>query len=179
MWTEQRTQRLRQLWSQGWSAGEIARDLGREIGHKSGQKTGEASGSLSRSAVLGRLHRLGLGHDERERAQAPAAPRPPTLYGDMTPDACRWFLEPFDLPPMERLVCGEKTRAGSSYCPAHHARVWETPPQTPHAAWLREQRTRDREMLARLRARREARGAGDAATPAPEPTMTSSPGAKV
>ena len=152
MWTEQDTLRLRQLWSQGYSAAEIAREIG----------------AASRSAVLGRVHRLGLGQhdparvrgvaerqkskDKAHRSPPSAQPtKPPTLYGDMTGDQCRWFCEPFDVPFMERFVCGEDAKPGSSYCTAHHSRVWEKPTQNPRADWLREQRERTRELLAALR----------------------------
>jgi GcrA cell cycle regulator len=151
MWTEQNTLRLCQLWSQGYSAAEIAREVG----------------AASRSAVLGRVHRLGLSQRDPVRAQAVAErqkhnkehrsspsvqpTKPPTLYGDMAPDQCRWFCEPFEVPFMERFVCGEDAIAGSSYCTAHHRRVWEKPPQNPRADWLREQRERTRELLAALR----------------------------
>jgi GcrA cell cycle regulator len=148
MWTEQNTIRLCQLWSLGYSAAEIAREIG----------------AASRSAVLGRVHRLGLSQHDPARAQAVAQrqktdkedrslppTKQPTLYGDMAPDQCRWFCEPFDVPFMERFVCGEDAIAGSSYCTVHHRRVWEKPPQNPRADWLREQRERTRELLAALR----------------------------
>ncbi len=44
-WTEERVERLRRLWAEGLSASEIARELGEGI---------------SRNAVIGKVHRLGL-----------------------------------------------------------------------------------------------------------------------
>ena len=45
VWTEDRIKRLRSLWREGRTAESISRDLG---------------AGISRSAVLGKLHRLGL-----------------------------------------------------------------------------------------------------------------------
>lgn len=44
IWTEQRVERLKELWSIGWSCSQIAADLG----------------GTSRNAVIGKIHRLSL-----------------------------------------------------------------------------------------------------------------------
>lgn len=49
MWTDERTQSLRLKWKEGLSASQIARDLSEDGGP-----------SLSRNAIIGRAHRLGL-----------------------------------------------------------------------------------------------------------------------
>jgi GcrA cell cycle regulator len=70
-WTDERIERLKELWSQGITASQIADELG----------------GVSRNAVIGKAHRLGLQsrpspvrpNDEMEGAPAapePAAPRP-------------------------------------------------------------------------------------------------------
>ncbi|MFC0218869.1 GcrA family cell cycle regulator [Pseudochelatococcus lubricantis] len=58
-WTDERVEQLRKLWSDGLSASQIATEIG----------------GVSRNAVIGKVHRLGLSG----RAKAPAAqtPRPP------------------------------------------------------------------------------------------------------
>ena len=56
-WTEERVELLRKLWSDGLSASQVAAELGPGI---------------TRNAVIGKIHRLGLA----ERAKTAAAPRP-------------------------------------------------------------------------------------------------------
>src|SRR5919204_2234786 len=57
-WTDERVEHLKKLWAEGLSASQIAGELG----------------GITRNAVIGKVHRLGLSG----RAQAPssAAPRP-------------------------------------------------------------------------------------------------------
>jgi GcrA cell cycle regulator len=74
-WTDERVETLKRMWNEGQSASQIAKELG----------------GVTRNAVIGKVHRLGLsnrvggGHDEEEAAPAPApaaaakpepAPRP-------------------------------------------------------------------------------------------------------
>lgn len=54
-WTDERVATLNRLWGEGWSAGQIAVELG---------------GGVSRSAVIGKVHRLKLS------ARATVVPRP-------------------------------------------------------------------------------------------------------
>jgi GcrA cell cycle regulator len=56
-WTEERVELLRKLWNEGLSASQVAAELGPGI---------------TRNAVIGKIHRLGLA----ERAKTAAAPRP-------------------------------------------------------------------------------------------------------
>ena len=57
-WTEERVEQLKKLWSDGLSASQIAAELG----------------SVTRNAVIGKVHRLGLSGRAKSAAQ-PAAPR--------------------------------------------------------------------------------------------------------
>ncbi len=57
-WTEERVELLKKLWSDGLSASQIATELG----------------SVTRNAVIGKVHRLGLSGRAKNPA-APAAPR--------------------------------------------------------------------------------------------------------
>jgi GcrA cell cycle regulator len=59
-WTDERVELLAKMWSEGLSASQIAAALG---------------GGVTRNAVIGKVHRLGL--SGRARAGAPAQPRPP------------------------------------------------------------------------------------------------------
>ena len=62
MWTDERIDRLKQLWTEGHSASQIAAMLG----------------EVTRNAVIGKVHRLGLsgrGAPHRERRSRPSAPR--------------------------------------------------------------------------------------------------------
>jgi GcrA cell cycle regulator len=52
-WTDERVTRLKALWGEGFSAKVVANDLG----------------GLSRNAVLGKVHRLGLSKDPRRQEQ--------------------------------------------------------------------------------------------------------------
>ncbi|OYX20050.1 MAG: GcrA cell cycle regulator [Rhodobacterales bacterium 32-66-9] len=61
-WTDERVETLKRMWNEGQSASQIAKELG----------------GVTRNAVIGKVHRLGLsnragaGHDEEEAAPAPA-----------------------------------------------------------------------------------------------------------
>lgn len=68
-WTDERVEKLKELWTEGMSASQIAKVLG----------------GVTRNAVIGKVHRLGLsnraGSDESKTAEAPkpkpaAAPKP-------------------------------------------------------------------------------------------------------
>ena len=58
-WTDERVELLKRLWNQGLSASQIA---------------GELAGGVTRNAVIGKVHRLGL--SGRAKSTAPAAARP-------------------------------------------------------------------------------------------------------
>ena len=57
-WTDERVEKLKRLWAEGLSASQIAAQLG----------------GVSRNAVIGKVHRLGL--SGRAKSPAPAAARP-------------------------------------------------------------------------------------------------------
>jgi len=72
-WTEERVERLKKLWSDGLSASQIAAELG---------------GGVTRNAVIGKVHRLGLSGrgkptgagTPRPRKAPPRAPSAPTTF---------------------------------------------------------------------------------------------------
>ncbi|WP_375691963.1 GcrA family cell cycle regulator [Pseudooceanicola sp. LIPI14-2-Ac024] len=57
-WTDERVELLKKMWSEGQSASQIAKELG----------------GVTRNAVIGKVHRLGLSN--RSGGAAPAAPAP-------------------------------------------------------------------------------------------------------
>ncbi|MEM8664818.1 MAG: GcrA family cell cycle regulator [Pseudomonadota bacterium] len=62
-WTDERIDTLRKLWADGLSASQIADTLG---------------GGVSRNAVIGKIHRLGLsGRVKSNRSTTPRRPTPP------------------------------------------------------------------------------------------------------
>ena len=68
-WTDERVEQLKKLWSDGLSASQIAAELG----------------GITRNAVIGKVHRLGLVRPHQgavlERAAAEEAPRTPHAAG--------------------------------------------------------------------------------------------------
>ena len=71
-WNEERISALKQLWSEGMSASQVARQLG----------------GVSRNAVIGKVHRMGLAvraAPSKPRAAAGARPAPPAPRARATP----------------------------------------------------------------------------------------------
>lgn len=127
-WTDERCERLRQLWADGLSASEIAEQLG-----------------ATRSGVLGKVMRLHLTH-RRSSEFKPGPPRPPKArrpvvspsppppepekkphmrrlqLHQLQDDHCRW---PYG-DPMRRpfYFCGADTSEGRVYCDYHFARAF-------------------------------------------------------
>jgi GcrA cell cycle regulator len=149
-WTDERVEQLKQLWTEGLSASQIARQLG----------------GVTRNAVIGKVHRLGLAgratpaRTERSRIQMPRrAPvlRAPVMVvaqpiverDPLVDDAgnhvtvltisdrnCKW---PIGDPASGNFhFCGHKPKDGSPYCDAHSVKAFQ-PSQS------RRERERDRE----------------------------------
>lgn len=138
-WTEERVEQLKQLWTEGLSASQIARQLG----------------GVTRNAVIGKVHRLGLaGRATPARAERPrmpvvrrlARPRPmaivqmPIVEADPVVDEngnkttvltisdrmCKW---PIGDPSMDNFTfCGRRSGDGP-YC-HEHSQVAYQPAQT-------------------------------------------------
>lgn len=150
-WTDERVEQLKQLWSDGLSASQIARQLG----------------GVTRNAVIGKVHRLGLAgrvapaRTERPRIQAArrtARPRPvpvapqPIIEREPLVDAegrkttmltindrmCKWPIgDPSN--NNEFHFCGHPPKASSPYCEAHSVKAFQ-PVQS------RRERDREREF---------------------------------
>ena len=135
-WTEERVEQLKSLWADGLSASQIARVLG----------------GVTRNAVIGKVHRLGLaGRAGPARAERPrsvshksiariAVPEPeiieeePLVLDDghfatvltINDRMCHWPIGD----PAENSFhfCGRKPKTGSPYCEAHARKAYQ--PQT-------------------------------------------------
>lgn len=135
-WSDERVERLRELWAEGLSASQIGRQLG-----------------VTRNAVIGKSSRLGLsgrpkrsnarttrksprrqsnprGNNQRIRSpkfkpaaepprEIPKAPESkPCNIMDLDSSRCRWITgDPTE--PFEKVYCGGETAAGKSYCAYH------------------------------------------------------------
>lgn len=147
MWTEERVDQLKSLWTDGLSASQIARVLGEGI---------------TRNAVIGKVHRLGLAGRATaarvDRLRLPSTPRlaprlrepePPVLEEEplkledgslvgvlaISDRMCRW---PIGDPGAEEFhFCGRSPKSGSPYCEAHARKAYQ-----PH------QLRRDRHRMA-------------------------------
>lgn len=132
-WTEKDVELLRQLWAQGLSCSRIAAALHFETG-----------ASVSRCAVIGKAHRLGLPPRSREE---PGGPKPRMGRARGMPKLVSHALPPVPLTEPEYLgpindfpdgkVCryprGEMhkdfqccAQPGYPYCEYHHARVFNS-----------------------------------------------------
>lgn len=71
-WTDERVETLKRMWSEGQSASQIAKELG----------------GVTRNAVIGKVHRLGLSNrDEAEAEPAPAPAAAPAPAPEPKPEA--------------------------------------------------------------------------------------------
>ena len=133
-WTDERVDQLKSLWTEGLSASQIARALG----------------GVTRNAVIGKVHRLGLaGRASPTRIERPRLPSAPRLNGrPHTPEPvvveedpivmedgsfatvltinnamCRWPIGD----PSENAFhfCGHKPKNGSPYCEAHARKAYQ------------------------------------------------------
>jgi GcrA cell cycle regulator len=66
-WTDERVETLKKLWSEGLSASQIAAELG----------------GVTRNAVIGKVHRLGLSGRAKSPSTAAPRPRKPRTHGQV------------------------------------------------------------------------------------------------
>ena len=138
-WSEDRVEQLKNLWTEGLSASQIARALG----------------GVTRNAVIGKVHRLGLAGraspSRSERPRLPMAPKVPTVRNHLpaipvveedplifddgshatvltiSDRMCRWPIG--DPAGNEFHFCGHSPKSGSPYCEAHARKAYQ-PQQT-------------------------------------------------
>jgi GcrA cell cycle regulator len=139
-WSDDRVEQLKTLWTEGLSASQIARALG----------------GVTRNAVIGKVHRLGLaGRASPSRAERPRvsmSPKVPSLRSHQPPAPiveedplqledgnfatvltisdrmCRWPIG--DPSASEFHFCGRSPKSGSPYCEAHARKAYQ--PQQQH-----------------------------------------------
>lgn len=96
-WTEERIAALQRLWAQGLSASQIAERLG----------------SVTRNAVIGKAHRLGLASRPSPIRRDGPARRAASHRGP----SCQWPLG--DPAGQDFKFCGAPTEPGRPYCAQH------------------------------------------------------------
>ncbi len=133
-WTDERVEQLKNLWTEGLSASQIARALG----------------GVTRNAVIGKVHRLGLAGRatpaRSDRPRLPSAPKlatrtymppPPVVEEDpitladgnhatvltINDRMCRWPIG--DPSENEFHFCGRNPKSGSPYCEAHARKAYQ------------------------------------------------------
>jgi GcrA cell cycle regulator len=133
-WTDERVEQLKALWTEGLSASQIARVLG----------------GVTRNAVIGKVHRLGLaGRAGPTRSERPrhtsshrSAPRAQPVEREIVEEdpvvlddgsfvtvlsindrMCRWPIG--DPSEGEFHFCGHKPKEGSPYCEAHARKAYQ------------------------------------------------------
>lgn len=97
-WTDEAVQRLKGLWAEGLTAREI----------------GERLGGVSRNAVIGKAHRLGL--SAKSKKEEPEAP----TYAkgmELTERMCRWPIGHPGEPDFK--FCGANRLPNRPYCAEH------------------------------------------------------------
>jgi GcrA cell cycle regulator len=115
-WTDDRVEKLKTLWGAGKTAAEIAKELGE---------------GLTRNAIIGKAHRLGLSGRVTPIQKKVDKPLPPESVDvlaknggisllELTEKTCRY---PYGDPQKSGFhFCGGDTLAGLPYC-AHHAEM--------------------------------------------------------
>ena len=134
-WTDERVEQLKKLWTEGLSASQIARVLG----------------EVTRNAVIGKVHRLGLsGRASPARIERPRYPKPQrrlikavmpepiiieeepepepepgewTTVLTLKEHMCKW---PIGNPGDSNFrFCGRKAGEGASYCNEHARKAYQ------------------------------------------------------
>lgn len=108
-WTDDRVEMLTKLWTEGRTAAEIAQQLG----------------DVTRNAVIGKAHRLGLSGrvSPIQQNKAPANDKKGVGMVDLKERMCRWpHGDPKD---KDFHFCGERTQSGFTYCDKHAAQAYQ------------------------------------------------------
>jgi len=123
-WTDDRINLLKGLWEKGLSASQIAAELG---------------DGITRNAVIGKAHRLGLksrpsplkATPPARPAAAPKAVREKKVEEEkvtiltLTERVCKWPIGHPGEPDFH--FCGKKSQPGQPYCAKHSAMAYQSP----------------------------------------------------
>ncbi len=107
-WTDEQEEKLKQLWREGKTASQIAEELG----------------GVSRNAVIGKAHRLGLSGRPSPIKVKASRPKKVGLL-DLTERMCRWPIGDPRQPGF--YFCGKQAMPGLPYCAEHAAKAYQTP----------------------------------------------------
>ncbi|WP_417319105.1 GcrA family cell cycle regulator [Emcibacter sp.] len=125
-WTDERVEKLRELWDKGLSASQIAKELGEGV---------------TRNAVIGKAHRMGLASRpspvkadpakkpaKKAAEKAPAPARKKAAGGkvsllELTERMCKWPIGHPGEPDFH--FCGKSSRPGFPYCNDHCAEAYQ------------------------------------------------------
>ena len=107
-WTDERVETLKAMWSEGKSASQIAKELG----------------GVTRNAVIGKVHRLGLSNRSGPEAEAPQA------AADPAPKAARPAETP-SAPPEPKLSPAQRPAAQATSIPAPRPKIIPGQPLPP------------------------------------------------
>ncbi len=104
-WTDERVEQLKEMWQRGMSANEIAQELG----------------DVTRNAVIGKAHRLGLsGRPSPIRKKSKGV-----SILDLTERMCKWPIGDPKSPDFR--FCGKPSLPGKPYCGEHCAIAYQSP----------------------------------------------------
>ncbi len=142
LWTDEATDHLKIKWADGWSAGAIAIWF-----------SGAYYRTLSRNAIMGKVHRLGLPKrvvKEAGTERAPRKPRKPwhaprpeptpapsgqeVSFMDLNEGMCRYI--PGTPSELNTMYCGGAVLGVESYCPHHYRMCYQTQRLRPSGALL-------------------------------------------
>ncbi|WP_321389418.1 GcrA family cell cycle regulator [Emcibacter sp.] len=124
-WTDERVEKLRELWDKGLSASQIAKELGEGV---------------TRNAVIGKAHRMGLASrpspvkadpakkPKKAAEKQPAAVKKKAAGGkvsllELTERMCKWPIGHPGEPDFH--FCGKPSRPGFPYCTEHCAEAYQ------------------------------------------------------
>jgi GcrA cell cycle regulator len=120
-WTDERVALLKKLWEKGLSASQIASELG----------------GVTRNAVIGKAHRMGLAsrpsplktETQKPKAAKKKAPEKKAVKEritllQLTDKMCKWPIGHPGEPDFH--FCGKKAEAGVPYCAEHCAQAYQT-----------------------------------------------------
>lgn len=122
-WTEERIEKLSKLWDEGLSASQIAKKLGEGV---------------TRNAVIGKAHRLGLKarpspvKSQKDKGKAPVkrtakkAEKQIITLLDLTDRMCKWPKGHPGDPDFQ--FCGKNAEPGMPYCAKHCAEAYQAQP---------------------------------------------------